>query len=113
MVSVGTIVWLSSELMFFAGLFAMYFTARAQANELVSFLTPIAKGLLTELAVECTYHAQQILGGHGYIQEWGLEQYARDARITTIYEGTTAIQANDLIGRKVAREGGSSLAVKV
>ena len=75
--------------------------ARKQADELLSFLVPITKALLTEAAVECTYHGMQILGGHGYIKEWGLEQFARDARITTIYEGTTQIQALDLLGRKV------------
>ncbi|HET7842708.1 MAG TPA: acyl-CoA dehydrogenase C-terminal domain-containing protein [Xanthomonadales bacterium] len=74
---------------------------RQRADELVSFLTPIVKALLTELAVECTYHALQIFGGHGYIKEWGMEQLARDARITTLYEGTTQIQALDLLGRKI------------
>jgi len=73
---------------------------RADADTIVSFLTPIVKGLLTEASVECAYHAQQVFGGHGYIAEWGMEQIARDARITTIYEGTTQIQALDLIGRK-------------
>ena len=74
---------------------------RQRADELLSFLTPIVKAVLTELAVECTYHALQVFGGHGYIAEWGIEQLARDARITTIYEGTTQIQALDLLGRKV------------
>ena len=74
---------------------------RKRADELLGFLTPIVKGVLTELAVECTYHALQVFGGHGYIKEWGMEQFARDARITTIYEGTTQIQALDLLGRKV------------
>ncbi len=74
---------------------------RQRADELVSFLTPIVKALLTELGVECTYHALQIFGGHGYIKEWGMEQFARDARITTLYEGTTQIQALDLLGRKI------------
>ncbi len=75
--------------------------ARKKADELLSFLVPITKALLTEAAVECTYHGMQVLGGHGYIKEWGLEQFARDARITTIYEGTTQIQALDLLGRKI------------
>jgi len=75
--------------------------ARKKAEELLSFLVPITKALLTEAAVECTYHGMQVLGGHGYIKEWGLEQFARDARITTIYEGTTQIQALDLLGRKI------------
>ena len=71
------------------------------ADELLGFLTPIVKGLLTEWSVECTYHALQCFGGHGYIRESGMEQLARDARITTIYEGTTQIQALDLLGRKI------------
>jgi alkylation response protein AidB-like acyl-CoA dehydrogenase len=74
---------------------------RQRADELLGFLTPITKALLTEAAVECTYHAVQIFGGHGYIKEWGMEQFARDARITTLYEGTTQIQALDLLGRKI------------
>ena len=80
-----------------------------RGDELVSFLTPIVKGLLTELAQESTYDAVQIFGGHGYIAETGVEQYARDARITTLYEGTTQIQANDLLGRKVLATGGAGL----
>ncbi|MFO1495371.1 MAG: acyl-CoA dehydrogenase C-terminal domain-containing protein [Lysobacterales bacterium] len=74
---------------------------RQRADEILSFLTPITKAMLTELAIECTSHGIQILGGHGYIHEWGLEQFLRDARITTIYEGTTQIQALDLLGRKI------------
>jgi len=73
---------------------------RQQADTLVSFLTPIVKACLSEWSVECTYHAVQCLGGHGYIVEQGMEQLARDARITPIYEGTTGIQALDLVGRK-------------
>ncbi len=83
---------------------------RAQAGERASLLTPIVKGFLTESSVECTYHALQIFGGHGYIAEWGMEQLARDARITTIYEGTTQIQALDLLGRKVLAGEGKALA---
>ena len=82
---------------------------RAQADTLVGFLTPIVKGLLTEAGVECAYHAQQVFGGHGYIAEWGMEQLARDVRITTIYEGTTQIQALDLIGRKTLMAEGAGL----
>ena len=74
---------------------------RKAADELLGFLTPIVKGMLTEWSVECTYHALQCFGGHGYIRETGMEQLARDARITTIYEGTTQIQALDLLGRKI------------
>jgi len=75
---------------------------RKEADVLLGFLTPIVKGLLTEWGNECTYHAMQCFGGHGYVREWGMEQLSRDARITTIYEGTTGIQALDLMGRKTA-----------
>ncbi|MBN8739983.1 MAG: acyl-CoA dehydrogenase [Lysobacterales bacterium 69-70] len=82
---------------------------RQRADELLGFLTPIVKGLLTETAQESTYCAVQIFGGHGYIAEWGMEQFARDARITTIYEGTTQIQALDLLGRKIMQLQGAGL----
>ncbi|MEO7325302.1 MAG: acyl-CoA dehydrogenase C-terminal domain-containing protein [Dokdonella sp.] len=84
-------------------------TERERAEALVSFLTPIVKGLLTEAGIECTYHGLQIFGGHGYIVENGMEQFARDARITTLYEGTTQIQAIDLLGRKVMQLQGVGL----
>ena len=74
---------------------------RRQAGELVAFLIPIAKGVVTELAQECTKEALQVYGGHGYIGENGVEQFVRDARIITLYEGTTGIQAADLLGRKI------------
>ena len=74
---------------------------RRQAGELVAFLIPIAKGVVTELAQECTKEALQVYGGHGYIGENGMEQFVRDARIITLYEGTTGIQAADLLGRKI------------
>lgn len=83
--------------------------ARKQADDLLSFLTPIVKAGLTEFAIESCYQAQQIFGGHGYIREWGMEQFARDARITTVYEGTTGIQALDLLGRKVIQLQGAGL----
>jgi alkylation response protein AidB-like acyl-CoA dehydrogenase len=82
---------------------------RADAETLVSFLTPIVKACLTEWSIESTYNAQQCFGGHGYIAEHGMEQLARDARITTLYEGTTGIQALDLIGRKTAMSQGAGL----
>jgi len=82
---------------------------RKRADELLSFIIPITKALLTEAANECTYHAVQIFGGHGYIHETGMEQFARDARITTIYEGTTGIQALDLLGRKIMQTQGVGL----
>ncbi|HET8819027.1 MAG TPA: acyl-CoA dehydrogenase C-terminal domain-containing protein [Xanthomonadaceae bacterium] len=82
---------------------------RERAEALLGFLTPIAKACLTEWGVECTYHALQCFGGHGYIVEHGMEQLARDARITTLYEGTTGIQALDLLGRKVLQQRGAGL----
>ncbi len=82
---------------------------RERADALLGFLIPIAKGCLTEWGVECTYHAMQCFGGHGYIAEHGMEQLARDARITTLYEGTTGIQALDLVGRKLLHLQGAGL----
>jgi hypothetical protein len=82
---------------------------KRRADELLGFLTPIVKACLTEWGVECTYHALQCFGGHGYIREHGMEQLARDARITTLYEGTTGIQALDLLGRKVMLLQGAGL----
>ena len=84
-------------------------TRRANADALVGFLTPIVKACLTEWGNECTYHALQCFGGHGYIAEHGMEQLARDARITTLYEGTTGIQALDLVGRKLLQLKGTGL----
>ena len=75
----------------------------------MSFLTPISKACQTEWGIENTYNALQCFGGHGYIREHGMEQLARDARITTLYEGTTGIQALDLIGRKTASSQGAGL----
>ena len=83
--------------------------ARESAETLVSFLTPITKACLTEWSIENTYNAIQCFGGHGYIAEHGMEQLARDARITTLYEGTTGIQSLDLIGRKTASTQGAGL----
>jgi hypothetical protein len=82
---------------------------RKRADELLSFIIPIVKGLLTEASIECTNHALQIYGGHGYVHETGIEQFARDSRITTIYEGTTQIQALDLLGRKILQTQGVGL----
>ena len=85
---------------------------RARQQALVDLLTPIVKGWCTEQAVEIASMAIQVHGGIGFIEEAGAAQYLRDARITTIYEGTTGIQANDLVGRKVAFEkGATALAV--
>jgi hypothetical protein len=82
---------------------------RKQAEEMLAFLTPIAKAFVTEVGLESANHGIQIYGGHGFITENGMEQIARDARIATLYEGTTGIQALDLIGRKVLGTGGQSL----
>nr|HQU86984.1 acyl-CoA dehydrogenase [Denitromonas sp.]HQV16594.1 acyl-CoA dehydrogenase [Denitromonas sp.] len=75
----------------------------------LELLTPVVKGWCTEAAQGVTWNGIQVHGGMGFIEETGACQHMRDARITTIYEGTTAIQANDLIGRKVAREGGHAM----
>ena len=72
----------------------------------VELLTPIAKAYLSDRGFECAVLAQQVLGGHGYIGEWGLEQIVRDARIAQIYEGANGVQALDLVGRKMLRDGG-------
>jgi hypothetical protein len=74
----------------------------------MELLVPILKGWLTETAQGVTSDARQVFGGMGYIEETGAAQYCRDARITTIYEGTTAIQANDLVGRKTLRDKGEA-----
>lgn len=82
---------------------------RAQNQAYVDLMIPVVKGWLTETANEIAYLGVQVHGGMGFIEETGAAQYMRDARITTIYEGTTGIQANDLIGRKIAREGGATI----
>ena len=82
---------------------------RQKASELLAFLIPIAKGVVTELAQECTKEALQVYGGHGFIVENGVEQFVRDARIITLYEGTTGIQAADLLGRKILQLKGIGL----
>ena len=86
-------------------------TARARADGLVALLTPVAKAFLTDLGLETTVHGQQVLGGHGYIREWGQEQLVRDVRITQIYEGTNGIQALDLMGRKIVGNRGADYRV--
>lgn len=82
---------------------------RKAADDLLGFLTPIAKAFLTESGVEAANLGMQVFGGHGFIAEWGMEQIVRDTRIATIYEGTTGIQALDLLGRKVLMTQGQSL----
>ncbi|MDO6728827.1 acyl-CoA dehydrogenase C-terminal domain-containing protein [Marinovum sp. 2_MG-2023] len=78
----------------------------AAAEGLVSLLTPVIKGFLTDKGFDGTIAAQQVYGGHGYIEEWGMSQFARDARIAMIYEGANGVQALDLVGRKLAADGG-------
>ena len=80
-----------------------------QAHRISELLTPIAKAFLTDRGFDAAVIAQQVFGGHGFIKEWGAEQIVRDARIGQIYEGTNGIQASDLIGRKVLRDGGATL----
>jgi alkylation response protein AidB-like acyl-CoA dehydrogenase len=82
---------------------------RKESQAFVDLMTPVVKGWLTEGANRIAYLGVQVHGGMGFIEETGAAQFMRDARITTIYEGTTGIQANDLIGRKIAREGGVTL----
>src|SRR5207244_6039625 len=82
--------------------------ARAKHQAFAEFMIPIVKGWSTEMAQEVTSLGIQVHGGMGFIEETGAAQHFRDARIITIYEGTTAIQANDLIGRKTARDGGKT-----
>ena len=82
---------------------------RKEADALMALLTPIAKAFVTEVGLEAASHGVQIYGGHGFIREWGMEQNLRDARISTLYEGTTGIQALDLLGRKVLMTQGQAL----
>ena len=82
---------------------------RETANDLVSLLTPVIKGYITDIGFQTAVDSQQIYGGHGYIQEWGMEQFVRDARINMIYEGANGVQALDLVGRKLAQNGGRAV----
>ena len=79
------------------------------AEGLISLITPVIKGFLTDRGFDMTVQAQQIYGGHGYIEETGMPQFVRDARITMIYEGANGIQALDLVGRKLAQDGGKHI----
>ncbi len=83
--------------------------AKQIASQRLALLTPIAKAFLTEIGFECANHGMQIYGGHGFISEWGMEQNVRDCRISMLYEGTTGIQALDLLGRKVIQDQSSML----
>ena len=78
----------------------------ADAEGLISLMTPVIKGFLTDEGYDMTVLAQQVYGGHGYIEEWGMSQFTRDARIAMIYEGANGVQALDLVGRKLAQDSG-------
>jgi alkylation response protein AidB-like acyl-CoA dehydrogenase len=84
-------------------------TGDKDADGLISLLTPVIKGFQTDKGFESAVAAQQVYGGHGYIEEWGMSQFARDARIAMIYEGANGIQALDLVGRKLALDGGKHI----
>lgn len=82
---------------------------REAASDLLGLLTPVIKGYMTDQGFKVAVDAQQVHGGHGYIREWGMEQFVRDARIAQIYEGTNGIQALDLVGRKLGANGGRAI----
>src|SRR4051812_1762305 len=82
---------------------------RQHAEDLLGLLTPVIKGYLTDKGFAAAVHAQQVFGGHGYIREHGIEQFVRDARIPQIYEGTNGVQAMDLVGRKLPKDGGRAV----
>lgn len=82
---------------------------RKECGDLVALITPIIKAFLTDNGWIATSHCMQVFGGHGFIKEWGMEQYVRDARINMIYEGTNTIQSLDLLGRKVLGDNGAKL----
>ena len=83
--------------------------AREMADEQLGLMTPVLKGFLTDRGFDNCVMAQQMFGGHGFIEEWGMSQFVRDARIAMIYEGANGIQALDLVGRKLPRNGGKAL----
>lgn len=82
---------------------------RAEADLLIGLLTPVIKGYGTDKGYEVATNMQQVYGGHGYVREWGMEQFVRDARIAQIYEGTNGVQAMDLCGRKLPQKGGAAI----
>ncbi|MCZ8323811.1 MAG: acyl-CoA dehydrogenase C-terminal domain-containing protein [Sphingomonadaceae bacterium] len=82
---------------------------RQKADDLISLLTPVIKGYGTDKGYDVATNMQQVFGGHGYIEEWGMSQFVRDARIAMIYEGTNGVQAMDLVGRKLAQNGGRAV----
>jgi acyl-CoA dehydrogenase len=83
--------------------------ARQKADDFMGLMTPVIKGVLTDVGFDNCVKAQQVFGGHGYIEEWGMSQYVRDARIAMIYEGANGIQALDLVGRKLPKDGGRAV----
>ena len=83
--------------------------ARKAADDHLGLMTPVLKGVLTDLGFDNTVKAQQVYGGHGYVGEWGMDQFVRDARIAMIYEGANGIQALDLVGRKLGKDGGRAV----
>ena len=87
--------------------------AEQAAEDLMGLMTPVLKGVLTDTGFTNCVTAQQVLGGHGYVAEWGMEQFVRDARIAMIYEGTNGIQALDLVGRKLPKDGGRAFSAFV
>ncbi|WP_322981421.1 acyl-CoA dehydrogenase C-terminal domain-containing protein [Pseudomonas sp. C11] len=103
------VYWLATQIDLFHG--AETEEQRKAADDLMSILTPIAKAFLTEMGSEAAKHGVQIYGGHGFIREWGMEQIVRDTRISCLYEGTTEIQALDLLGRKVLQSQGELLKI--
>jgi len=84
---------------------------KAEADAMLALLTPIAKGFFTDTGFDACNLGVQVLGGHGYVREWGVEQTVRDARIAQIYEGTNGVQALDLVGRKVIANKGETAKV--
>ena len=82
---------------------------RPQADDHMGLMTPILKGVLTDKGFDNAVKAQQMFGGHGYVEEWGMSQFVRDARIAMIYEGANGIQALDLVGRKLPKDGGRAI----
>jgi len=83
--------------------------ARHAAEDRLGLMTPVIKAMFTDYGFANAVKAQQVLGGHGYIAEWGMEQFVRDARITMIYEGANGVQALDLVGRKLGKDGGRAI----
>jgi acyl-CoA dehydrogenase len=83
--------------------------AKQEADDYMGLMTPVLKGVLTDVGFDNAVKAQQMLGGHGYIEEWGMSQFVRDARIAMIYEGANGVQAMDLVGRKLGKDGGRAV----